>query len=349
MRYIAIICLVLFASAAAMSQTITNTLKNFSRNGDTYTFEIWSQASQSGMGTNQALFQVYITYGAFTVSGSTVTLESKFSSFGPGSLGLWTSGGIQGFQFSFGGSGLPGIEISSAVGGEKVLTLRCKIIDTTKTSGLSWVTANGWFWLTNLWAGSDNSPLPVQLSSFAVQVISGAARLTWITTSEIDNYGFCVERGNSPDNLADAEDGFVPGHNTTIEPHEYSWTDKNPVSYYRLRQIDLNGSVHYSDIVSTSTAGVIPVLAAREFVLIQNYPNPFNPSTTIRYGLPNRTAVQLSVYNTIGQQVSILQNGEQEAGYHEVKFDARNLPSGVYFYRMQAGAFTETKKLLLVR
>jgi hypothetical protein len=87
----------------------------------------------------------------------------------------------------------------------------------------------------------------------------------------------------------------------------------------------------------------------RELLLDQNYPNPFNPSTTIRYGLPNRSHVTLSVYSTLGQQVVVLQNGEQEAGYHEVKFEARNLSSGVYFYRMQAGDFVQTRKLLLLR
>lgn len=349
MRYIAIICLVLVGGEAGLGQTITNTLKNFSREGTTYTFEMWSQASQSGMGTNQALFQVNITYGAFTVSGSTITLESKFSSLGPGALALWTSGGAQRFQFSYGGSSLPSVEISSAAGGEKVLTVRCKIIDTTKTSGLSWVTANGWYWLSNLWAGSDNSPLPVQLSSFAALPVNGSVRVAWTTTSEIDNYGFWVQRGTVPGDLVDAQDGFVPGHNTSLEPHEYSWVDSASAPYYRLRQIDLNGDVHYSEVVSTSTTGVAPVLAPREYSLAQNYPNPFNPSTTIRYGLPSRAHVTLTVFNTLGQLVSVLANDEQEAGYHEVRFDGSNLPSGVYFYRMEAGSYIETKKLLLIR
>jgi hypothetical protein len=87
----------------------------------------------------------------------------------------------------------------------------------------------------------------------------------------------------------------------------------------------------------------------KEYALSQNYPNPFNPSTTIRYGLPQRSHVNLAVHNTLGQQVAQLVNGETEAGYHEVKFDASALPSGVYFYRLQAGSYVETHKLCLVR
>jgi hypothetical protein len=85
------------------------------------------------------------------------------------------------------------------------------------------------------------------------------------------------------------------------------------------------------------------------YSLLNNYPNPFNPSTTIQYGLPSRSHVSLTVFNSLGQTVTSLMNGEQEAGYHEVHFDGSHLPSGVYFYRMQAGRFTETKKLLLMK
>ena len=83
--------------------------------------------------------------------------------------------------------------------------------------------------------------------------------------------------------------------------------------------------------------------------LAQNYPNPFNPSTIIRYGLPSRSHVTLTVYSALGQRVAVLQDREQEAGYHEVRLDGLGLASGVYLYRLQAGDFTETKKLQLVR
>jgi hypothetical protein len=100
------------------------------------------------------------------------------------------------------------------------------------------------------------------------------------------------------------------------------------------------------------TTGVPDLLSSRvpsEFGLSQNYPNPFNPRTTIRYEVPQKSRLTLSVYNLLGQQVSILVQGEQEAGHHEVRFDGSNLASGVYFYRLQAGSFVETKKLLLLK
>jgi len=87
----------------------------------------------------------------------------------------------------------------------------------------------------------------------------------------------------------------------------------------------------------------------QQFALQQNYPNPFNPSTTIRYGLPNRSHVQLTVFNALGQPVAQLVNGEEDAGFHEVRFDGRNLSSGVYYYRLRAGDLLESKRLLLLR
>ena len=83
--------------------------------------------------------------------------------------------------------------------------------------------------------------------------------------------------------------------------------------------------------------------------LQQNFPNPFNPSTAIRYALPSRSNVTLTVFNTLGQQVATLVEGEREVGYHEVKFDASQLPSGVYLYRLRAGDRIEVRKALLMK
>jgi len=95
--------------------------------------------------------------------------------------------------------------------------------------------------------------------------------------------------------------------------------------------------------------GVFSGSLLRGFRLDQNYPNPFNPSTTIRYGLPVKSHVTLTVFNTLGQEVATLVQGEKEAGYHEVKFEAYGLSSGVYFYRLIAGNFVHTRGLLVIR
>jgi hypothetical protein len=84
-------------------------------------------------------------------------------------------------------------------------------------------------------------------------------------------------------------------------------------------------------------------------VLGYNYPNPFNPSTTISYGLPQKAHVRLEVFSMLGQRVAMLVDGEQEAGYHLVRFDGTGLASGLFFYRLRAGDFVETKRFLLLR
>ena len=198
--------------------------------------------------------------------------------------------------------------------------------------------------------GGFGDPLPIQLSTFSgASIAGGSVKLSWATVSETNSYGFYVERSKaSEQGFAILPGSFSQGHGTTILPHSYSFLDRSVTAgpwYYRLRQIDLDGSVHFNEPVHVEVpAADLPV----SFSLDQNYPNPFNPTTTIRYALPAMSYVTLSVFNALGQQVATLVNDTQDAGYHEVRFDGGSLASGVYFYRLKTGDFTQTRKMLLL-
>ena len=198
--------------------------------------------------------------------------------------------------------------------------------------------------------------LPVQLVSFnASQNTAGAGvLLRWSTLSEVNNYGFEVQRGAlSSGDFVTVSGAVIPGHGTTTVPRDYSYADGSAPAgtwYYRLKQIDLDGAVHYSDpakvdVKPVGTAQDVPAV----YSLGQNFPNPFNPETTIRYSLPSRSYVHLAVYNALGERVAVLADGEQESGLHEVRFDGSALASGVYFYRLQSAGFVQTKKLSLLK
>jgi hypothetical protein len=117
------------------------------------------------------------------------------------------------------------------------------------------------------------------------------------------------------------------------------------VSEHAGRVVILNISSILAKSSESEQTGSIP----NEFVLEQNYPNPFNPSTTIKFALPEKASVTLTVYNMLGEKIKDLFIGEKESGYHQISFDAANLPSGVYVYRLNAGDFLSSKKMMLVK
>ena len=132
----------------------------------------------------------------------------------------------------------------------------------------------------------------------------------------------------------------------------YSYTDNSAFSgkyYYRLKQVDLNGSFSYTSSIEVNIG--IP----KNFSLDQNYPNPFNPSTTIRFALPTNAKVSIKLYNTLGQEVvNILNNEQLNAGVHQTVFNASNFSSGVYFYRLEAkgdngSTFAKTMRMVLIK
>ena len=206
------------------------------------------------------------------------------------------------------------------------------------------------------WAiGDIDSPLPIQLASFTgIALTNGNVRLTWVTLSEINNYGFSVQR-KRPNGAGyiDVPDGFVPGHGTTNEPHTYTFTDIAPGSgvwLYRLKQMDLDTSVYYTDpievnVVTSVTGNNQPPT----FDLRQNYPNPFNPSTTIEFSLPTAGHTTLKIYNLLGEGVASLIDGFVAAGEHTVSWNASSLPSGIYLYKLTSGTFVRTMKLVLTK
>ena len=189
---------------------------------------------------------------------------------------------------------------------------------------------------------SGEAPLPVELTSFTAKAMGSVVNLNWETATEVDNNGFDVERNSTG---TWQKIGFVEGHGTANSPKYYNFTDKSVTGnkiQYRLRQVDNDGSFEYSNVVEVE-------LAPTTFTLDQNYPNPFNPATMIRFSLPTASVVTLTVYNTLGEKVVTLLNGVLESGYHQVSFDAANLPSGLYLYEIKAGEFSSIKKMVLMK
>ena len=219
---------------------------------------------------------------------------------------------------------------------------------------------NGYPYLA--WQNTGGSPLPVELTTFTANNFSGKVELQWNTATEVNNYGFEIQRsavsgqrsdgGQSPfinSHSSFSKIGFVKGAGNSNSPKNYSFIDDNPPSgtvEYRLKQIDNNGGFKYSQILTVSS---LPT----KFELSQNYPNPFNPTTTIQYALPKAEHVTLKVYDELGQEVSTLVNEQQQAGNYSVQLTLRSFSeggaSGVYYYRISAGDFTEVKKLMLLK
>jgi len=210
------------------------------------------------------------------------------------------------------------------------------------------------------------SPLPIQLYYFnvALSATSNEVTITWGTLSELNNYGFTIQWTDSAaQGFVDLPGSFTPGHGTTLVPQEYSWTHTNVPAgtyAYRLRQIDLDGTIHFTES-QTITVGTLSEVNQhhenpRGFRLAQNYPNPFNPSTTIQFEVAEFGHVALKVYDAAGREVATLLDEPRVPGVHSVTFEPEKdgeaglaVSSGVYFYTLHSGIQTETKKMILVK
>ncbi len=195
----------------------------------------------------------------------------------------------------------------------------------------------------------SNSPMPIELTAFTASAKVGRTELTWKTATEINYYGFEIEKAIDRGSSASDEwtkIGFVEGNGTTYAPKSYSFVDKSASGKisYRLKQIDRDGKYEYSKEVE-ATVGAAPAV----FALSQNYPNPFNPTTVINYSIALASHVTINVYDLLGREVAMLVNGQMEPGNYTAAFDASRLSSGVYFYRLVAGSFTDVKRLSILK
>ena len=186
--------------------------------------------------------------------------------------------------------------------------------------------------------------MPVELSSFTGRIDQDKIVLQWRTETEINNYGFEIQR--STDKIFWNKIGFAPGNGNNNAPTDYVFTDKNPVggtAYYRLKQEDNDGKFEYSKILELNYT--VP----SEVSLSQNYPNPFNPVSTIKYSIPEDGFVSLKVYDVLGRLVTTLVNEKQAAGQYSVKFIGSGLASGIYFYILRTNNFVLSKKMSLLK
>ena len=190
-----------------------------------------------------------------------------------------------------------------------------------------------------------NDPLPVELSLFGVTLVKNEINLFWKTETEIDNFGFDIER--RMDEKEWIKISFINGHGNSNSPKEYNYTDKELFAggsrfQYRLKQIDTDGSYEYSDVVEV-------MIVPEKFELSQNYPNPFNPSTAIQFSLPKQTQLKINIYNMLGEQIATIAHGLYETGNYKITFNASSLPSGTYVYRLESVDFVQVKKMILLK
>lgn len=198
--------------------------------------------------------------------------------------------------------------------------------------------------------GENMYTVPVEISNFKLVNTGSLVTLKWTTQTETNNYGFEVEHFNS-ENLTNPKIqwqkiGFIPGHQNSASEHNYTFEVKKEQSfgYYRLKQVDINGSYSYfGELFSNGIAD--------KFELLGNYPNPFNPETTIRFSLPKDSKIRIEVYNILGQIVTTLADQEFKAGYYTVPFNASRYASGVYYYQIVSDELgrSEIKRMTLIK
>ncbi|NWF51392.1 MAG: right-handed parallel beta-helix repeat-containing protein [Ignavibacteriaceae bacterium] len=187
-------------------------------------------------------------------------------------------------------------------------------------------------------------PLPVELNNFSAKVFPDSVILSWTTVTEINNYGFEIQRSEDKNNWGIL--GFVAGNGNSNSIKNYSFTDKNlerKTVFYRLKQIDNDGAFEYSSIIELDLG------INESFELLQNYPNPFNPTTEIKVKNNVESFSRLKIFDVLGREIETLLSGNLKPGVYNFEWNAKNFPSGVYLYRFESGRNSSIKKMILLR
>lgn len=189
--------------------------------------------------------------------------------------------------------------------------------------------------------------IPVELSSFYANAINNGIHLHWTTSSELNNFGFEIQRKIWGENSSWQKIGFVNGAGSTTEKTIYSFIDHNPAegtNLYRLKQIDFDGKFRIFPPL------MVEYNLPEGFVLHQNYPNPFNPTTTITFSLEENGPTTLKIYDVLGREIQTLIDETLEAGkIHRFIFNGSELASGIYFYKLQSNNKSMIKKFILMK
>jgi hypothetical protein len=195
----------------------------------------------------------------------------------------------------------------------------------------------------------SQAPLPVELTSFSASITAAGVKLNWRTETEVNNYGFEIERNRSEAMNQESKwqkIGFVEGYGNSNSIKEYQYVDKNISAgnySYRLKQIDNNGAFTFSNMIN------VKIDVPLNYELSQNYPNPFNPTTTIKFTIQNEGYVRLNIFNILGEKVKTLLNEIKTAGTYTINFDANGMSGGIYFYKLDVNNFSRVMKMSLVK
>ncbi len=200
----------------------------------------------------------------------------------------------------------------------------------------------------------SQNAVPVELITFEAVTDKNNVLLKWSTATESNNLGFDVQRREKNSDTWKILD-FVKGHGTTATSHFYMYYDNTLQAgtyLYRLKQIDYNGQFELSKTIEVS------LNAPNYFSLQQNYPNPFNPITKINFQIPaevgDHATISLDIYNLLGEKVKSFVHESKSAGYYSIEWNgndenANPAPSGIYVYRLQAGHFVASKRMVLMK